>query len=121
MNIFTQFFSKMQRQNQSLHETIKNDLLRREATVGRHVFGPIPKGNSREFFRLDTQTWIWQESWVGPKGRETRQTKYVVKDRDIIKSVNGGTYEKINDEELKNFQAAVHEYAKRVKKDVYQV
>lgn len=121
MNIFTQLFSKAQSNPAELKQRIRQDLLRREARVGKLVFGPIPKGHTREFFRIDAKTWIWQESWMENGKRVSRETKYVVRARDVIKSINGSAYQKTTIAEAKNLEAAIKTYVARVKKDVYNV
>jgi hypothetical protein len=120
MNIFTQFFKK-KNISDNTKIRIRRDLIRQEAVVGRHVFGSIPEGHSREFFRVDKGTWVWQESWIdGNRLKHERHTKYVVRDKDIVKSVNNGSYERVTIEEAENFEAAVHEYVARVDKEVYK-
>jgi hypothetical protein len=121
MNIFTQFFKKNSQAPELIKSEVKRELLRREAAIGRNVFGPIPAGTQRDFFRVDNRTWIWQETWRDNQGiKHSRHTKYNVLARDIVKSVNSGSYESLTTEEAKNFAAAVKEYASRVKKEVYQ-
>jgi hypothetical protein len=120
MNIFTQFFKKKNTSDDT-KSRIRRDLIRQEAAVGRHVFGPIPEGHSREFFRVDKGTWVWQESWIDDNRlKQERHTKYVVRDKDIVKSVNNGSYERVTIAEAENFEAAVHEYVSRVDKEVYK-
>ncbi len=121
MNIFTQFFNKAAKDPDSVRSQVKRDLIRREAAIGREVFGPIPVGHAREFFRVDRGTWIWQETWRDASGiKQSRHTKYSVRERDILKSVNSGSYQSLSLEEAKNFEAAAREYVLRVSKEVYQ-
>ena len=119
MNIFTQFFQKARSNPEELEQNIRRDLIRREARIGREVFGPIPAGRSREFFRIDKKTWIWQESWRENGSQRTNNTKYMVRERDIVKSVNGAPYQKVGLEEAKNLEAAIHTYVARVKHHIY--
>lgn len=120
MNIITQFFKKAASNPDVLRDNINRDLIRREAAVGKTVFGPVPKGHEREFFRIDKATWIWQESWTENGNKQTKVTKYVIRDKEIIKSINGGLYQSVSLEEAENFEGAVHLYVERVKKEVYQ-
>jgi len=121
MNIFTQFFKKNKDNEEDIRSQVRRDLIRKEAIIGRTVFGPIPEGHKREFFRVDKGTWVWQESWVDDnRQKQQRHTKYVLRDNDIVKSVNSGSYERVSIAEAENFEAAVHEYVKRVDKDVYK-
>jgi len=121
MNIFTQFFKRNTTNRDDISDRVRRDLIRREAIIGRQVFGPIPDGHRREFFRVDKGTWVWQETWTDDnRQKQHRHTKYILRDNDIVKSVNSGSYERVSIAEAKNFEAAVHEYAKRVDKEVYK-
>lgn len=121
MNIFTQFFKKNNLNDEDIRSRVRRDLIRQEAMVGRHVFGPIPEGHKRDFFRVDKGTWVWQETWIDDnRQKQQRHTKYVIRSSDIVKSVNSGSYERLSIAEAKNLEAAVHEYVKRVSKEVYK-
>jgi len=121
MNIFTQFFSKSVKDPKSHYQDITRDLLRRESMIGKEIFGPVPAGASREFFHLDKHTWVWVETWKDKASNtmKTRNSKYIVKPTEVIKSVNGGSYERVSLEEAKRLEQAVHIYVKRVHKEVY--
>ncbi len=119
MNIFTQFFSKAAKNPELYAQEINRDLMRRESAIGRQLFGPIPKGVSREFFRLDKNIWVWDEQWTDSGVRKSKNTKYMIKPTEILKSVNGSGYERLSLAEAKNFERAVHSYVKRVKREVY--
>jgi len=61
-------------------------LMRREAEMGGHVFGPVPEGRRREFFCLDKNTWIWHEEWTDTNGnRQSKTTRYDVRPTGILK------------------------------------
>lgn len=98
---------------------ISRHLLRREAEIGGQLFGPIPKGTRREFFCLDPHTWVWHEEWMENGQRKSRTTRYDVRDNAILKAQDGSGYHLVGMEEAKHLQTAVHEYAKRVKKEIY--
>lgn len=119
MNIFTQLFNKTQDNTEVLEARIRQDLLRREAKVGKNVFGPVPKGRSRDFFRIDSSTWIWQERWKENGSTYIKNTKYLLRERDIVKSINNSAYQRVSLEEAKNLHDAIHVYAERVKKEIY--
>jgi len=121
MNIFTQFFSRSAQDPQSHYQDITRDLLRRESLIGKEIFGPIPEGGNREFFHLDKHTWVWVETWNDAtfKSKKTKSTKYIVKPTEVIKSIDGGQYERITLEEAKRLEQAVHIYVKRVQKELY--
>ena len=120
MNIFTQFFKKSQNDQISLEASIRNDLIRRESRIGRTIFGPISKGHNREFFRIDKQTWIWQETWKQDGSTHHKDTKYLIRDREILKSVNGNSYHRVSLEEAENLDAAINTYVSRVKSEIYR-
>lgn len=121
MNIFTHFFSRAKQDPKAIEASIRQDLMRREALVGKTVFGPIPKGRDREFFRIDNHTWIWQENWKDEGKSFSITTKYVVRNRDVVKSVNGGNYEKVPIAEASRLDRAIQTYVKRVGRQVYGV
>ncbi len=119
MNIFTQFFSKNSNKNEVKHQEIIRDLLRREAEIGGKLFGPVPKGSSRQFFRLEKHTWVWVEQWTENGQKKTKTTKYLIKPTELLKSVNGSSYERTSIQEAKNFNSAVHLYVERVDEEMY--
>lgn len=100
---------------------IYRNLMRREAAIGGTLFGPVPAGGKREFFCLDINTWIWHEEWIDSKGvRQVKNTRYDVRPSGILKAQNGQGYHMVSLEEAKNLQAAVNNYLKRVKAEIYQ-
>jgi hypothetical protein len=115
MNIFTQFFNKFFGKSFNGRE-IERDLIRGESEIGRTVFGPVPYGVKREFFCLDVNTWIWHEEKDGQK----TITRYKIQQNEIIKSINGGHYERLSIEEARRFVTAIKTYKTRVKRDLYQ-
>jgi hypothetical protein len=114
MNIFTRFFSQYYGKNVT-QQDIERDLIRRESEIGRTLFGPIPKGLKRDFFCLDETTWVWHEEQNGT----TKVTRYLIKSNEIVKSVNGGHYERISVKEAENFQYATQAYAQKVDELLY--
>ncbi len=113
MNIFTRFFSN----NVNKTDAFNAELMRRESAIGRELFGPIPAGVKREFFCLDENTWVWHEE----KNGQTKVTKYLVKDVQILKSINGGQYHKISNEEAKHLAEAAKIYKERVNNSLYNL
>lgn len=113
MNIFTRFFSNKIDKS----ETFNAELMRRESEIGRKLFGPVPAGVVREFFCLDAHTWVWHEE----KSGNVKVTRYLVNEKDILKSVNGGQYHKINDQEVEHLVAAAKLYKERVVNGLYNL
>lgn len=90
-------------------------LLHHEAKLGGELFGPIPKGNRREFFCLDQHTWIWHEEWIDKNGkRQFMMTRYDIRPNGIVKSQGANSYQSLTRDELKNFYRAVKMYRERV-------
>lgn len=97
------------------------ELIRLESEIGRHIFGPIPAGNRREFFCLDAQTWIWHEEWIDPDTNKskTMTTRYEVHPNGILKVQEGQPYHFLVGEELQNLSVATALYRERVSRDLY--
>jgi len=92
-----------------------NAVLRYEAKIGGQLFGPIPKGHRREFFCLDKHTWVWHEEWVDANGvRQVVTTNYHVRPNVILKTQGNQTYQRLSNDELKNFYHAIKLYGQRV-------
>ncbi len=116
MNIITNFFAKLfGSSEQSRSDQISADLMRRESEIGRQLFGPIPPDTERYFFCLDQRTWVWHEQ----NKQGTTVTKYLVKDKEIVKSVNGADYQRVSDQEAAHLRDAAILYQKRVNAEIY--
>lgn len=97
-----------------------NELLNAESALGRTLFGPIPVGHQREFFKNKDNVWIWYESWLDAAGSPQDVTiRYEVRPVGVYKISSGGKYEKIDGAELDNFINAVKAYYKLVKDRLY--
>ncbi len=95
------------------------DLIRHEARIGGQVFGPIPAGHRREFFRLDDHSWIWHEEWKDQSGKtQIRTTRYDVRPDGVLKFQNG-QYQRISRQEALRFRQAVELYVERVDREMY--
>lgn len=96
------------------------ELIRREAKVGSNIFGIVPPDRRREFFNLDSSTWIWYEEWTDQKGRRHAvTTRYELRGSVILKIQGDAHPEKLTGEELRNFSEAVRNYYYRVAAEVY--
>jgi hypothetical protein len=115
MNLFTRFFSQYYGKKVTRAD-IERDLIRRESEIGRTLFGPLPVGTKRDFFCLDETTWIWHEESKG----SVKVTRYMIKPTEIVKSVNGGQYERITSKEAENFRLATQAYAQKIDELLYK-
>lgn len=94
-------------------------MMREEARIGGQVFGTLPGGGKREFFCLDSRTWIWHEEWTDETGKYHHfTTKYEVKPDKILKFQNGSEF-MVNVEEAYNLLHAARNYQGRVAREVY--
>lgn len=119
MSIFTQFFKNGNPEER--RQAILQDLIRREVAITSDIFGPVPRGTRREFFCLDKSTWIWYEEWTDQNGqRQSVTTRYVVHDKQIVKSQNGGAYYRLTAEEVRNFHKAIKSYQQKIKTQLYR-
>jgi hypothetical protein len=90
-------------------------IMQYEARLGGELFGPIPKGNRREFFCLDARTWVWHEEYTDEHGqRQIVTTRYDVRPGGILKSQGAHSYLSLSDGEQRHFLQAVQLYHQRV-------
>ena len=115
MNMFVQFFDKFFAKPTVNAQSIEHDLIQYESAIGRQLFGPIPAGTRREFFRLDTKTWVWHEQ----NKHGARVTRYMVEPTSIVKSVNGGQPEQLSKLEAERFIKTIEIYVHRVNTELY--
>lgn len=97
-----------------------DDLINAESALGRTLFGPIPAGHQREFFKHKENVWIWYESWLDEAGKEQTITiRYEVRPAGVYKKVAGSSYKKLEGAELNNFRMAAKNYLNLVKTKLY--
>ncbi len=97
----------------------ESDLINSESALGGTIFGKIPAGHRREFFRFKDNIWIFHENWT-ENGKVLESTiTYEVKETGVFKSPLGKEYVKITGAELENFLAAARAYLAIVKKELY--
>ena len=95
------------------------NLIRHEAKIGGKLFGPIPEGHKREFFRLDKYTWVWHEEWTDETGQlQTRIIRYDFRPDGVLKSQNGH-YQPISREEARHLRDAIRLYGQKVDEELY--
>lgn len=97
------------------------DLMNAESELGRTLFGPVPYGHQREFFKSrEKNIWIWHESWVAGDGTPGEITiRYEVRPEGVFKRANNGSYTRINGVELDNFRQAARSYLNLIKTNLY--
>lgn len=103
-----------------LRDLTERQLIQLESEIGRTLFGPVPKGHRREFFNLDSTTWIWHEQWRDDYGQPHEMTtRYEVHERGILKVQPGPTYTDVGGQELENLRVAAEMYHEKVMRDIY--
>lgn len=95
------------------------ELIRREAKLGGELFGPIAKGNRREFFCLDEHTWVWHEEWTDQNGHHAVTTRYDVRPNGLFKAQDGQPYQKVSLEEARRLYRAIKLYGQMVDQQIY--
>ncbi len=91
--------------------SIERKLIKFESEIGRNLFGDIPKNHQREFFCLDSKTWIWHEAWKDNNGYNSVMTKYILRPKGgILKSQNSGPYKLLSKEETINLIHTIRKY-----------
>lgn len=105
---------------QHAYAKAERNLIAKEAAVGAAVLGPVAAGRTRQFFCLDSHTWIWNEQWHDETGRlKSFHVQYDVRPNGILKRTNGGTPSLLTGQELVNFDKAVERYYHEVSAQVY--
>lgn len=96
------------------------ELVNAESAYGRTLFGPIPQEHQREFFEHKKNVWVWHDSWLDENGSTQGITiRYEVRPVGVYKKYAGGTYTRIEGEELDNFRHAARMYLDLVKSNIY--
>ncbi len=96
-------------------------LLRHEAAIGGKLFGEVGPGRHREFFCLDTNTWVWHEEWTDEQGTSRYvTTRYDMKPGGIVKSQNGNL-KVVTKAEAANLVRAIRLYEQQVETELYAV
>jgi hypothetical protein len=97
------------------------EIIHQEAAIGGQLFGPIPKGGRREFFCLNTHTWVWHEEWIDQTGRrQVVTTRYDIRPHGIFKAQDGQPYRPLSSEENKHFFKAVNMYYDAVSNTIFR-
>lgn len=99
----------------------EDEFINAESAIGRTIFGPIPAGHSREFFRDRHNIWIWHESWEELGVTKSITIRYEVREDGVYKKSEGTGYIRIEGDELYNFAEALRTYLKLCKEQLYGV
>jgi hypothetical protein len=102
-----------------LSKMTREELISLESQIGKQLFGPIPKGRSREFYCLDAHTWVWQEEWREGETAHKQIVRYEIRPDGVIKNVNG-TYKRVAGTELTNLRASMRVYYEEVMRGIYK-
>ncbi len=106
---------------QSRSKITERELIERESVIGRQLFGPVPVGHKREFFCLDSKTWVWHEEWKDEDNKlRTSTTRYEVQPGGVLKVQPGRVYKYLEGEELENLALAVQMYYERSMREIYK-
>lgn len=104
-----------------LKQLSQRQLIELEAEIGGKLFGPIPQGHKREFFRLDDSTWVWHEEWVDAnRQRHVTSTRYEIHSNGVLKAQDGKVYKFITGDELRNLTVAAQLYYEAIARGIYK-
>lgn len=99
----------------------ERELIQRESEIGRELFGPVEKGQRREFFSTDPQIWIWHEEWIDESNQPNQYTtKYEIRNDGVWKVQPGPRASLLAGDELKNFRQATKTYHERTMREMYK-
>lgn len=98
----------------------ERDLIRLESEIGSQIFGALPHGHRREFFCLDSTTWIWYEEWYDENRRfQTSTIRYEINQNGVLKVQEGARYSYLDGQEYEHFAMAMKMYFEQVMRRVY--
>ena len=100
--------------NDDRSKKLHREMLTMESEIGGRLFGPIPKGHRREFFRLDRHTWVWHEEWLEKGKRKMITTRYEVRPNAVLKVQDGQAYQRLTEPEARNLYWAISLYGQQV-------
>ena len=101
---------------------VHRELIRHEAKIGGQLFGPVAKGNRREFFCLDENTWVWHEEWTDQGGRRHAvTTRYDVRPDGVLKAQDRQPYQYLTADEALRLYKAVSLYNQSIDAELYDL
>lgn len=105
-----------------LKKLTERQLIELESEIGRTLFGPVPADQRRDFFCLDSKTWVWHEEWKDENGKkQSSTTRYEVQENGILKIQSGRVYKYIEGEELENLALAARLYYEQTLRQIYKL
>jgi hypothetical protein len=105
--------------SQHTQDDAYREAIRESAKVGGKLFGPVPDGVRREFFCLDSRTWVWHEEWTGADGKiRFCTTRYDMRPNGIIKAQDGQPYSRIGEEEAERLLYAIRTYNETIDREL---
>ena len=113
------WFKNLAGASSSQHRLSESDLINAESKLGATLFGPVPEGHRREFFRYSHNLWFFHEAWLENGQKKEATITYEVRENGVYKLPLGGEYQKLTGSELENFRKATKEYLRLVKEKLY--
>ena len=101
------------------YQTTRRELIQKEAEVGASLFGNLPSNRRREFFMLDSRTWVWYEEWRDTKGVNRVTTRYELRGDHVLKIQNDAPAVLAENDEIRNLYQAIKAYYYAVADKVY--
>jgi hypothetical protein len=118
-NIF-KLLTKPAKRELKIRTDLHRAILRREAEMGGRLFGRLKEGQRREFFCLDSHSWVWHEEWNDASGnRHIQTTRYDIRPDGVYKAQEGIGYKKLSVEEAKNLLGAIQLYKQHIVEPLY--
>ena len=102
--------------------SLNKRLIKKEAYLGGRLFGQLNKGQVREFFCLDKNTWVWHEVWTDAVTKKKRIStlRYDIRSNHVYKKQdNDSDWSRLDAGETENFREAVKVYRHNVLAKLY--
>ena len=99
----------------------EDELIKREAKIGREIFGKTQVGQTREFFCLHEHTWIYNETRREGLKIFSQTLRFEILPQGIAKVTDDGRRFWVRGRELQNLVNAMKIYHDRVLREVYRM
>ena len=97
----------------------EDELINAESALGRTIFGSVPSGRQREFFRDTHNVWLYYEKWSDASSVHEITVRYEVKPDGVYKKTGQEASVPISGAELENFRHALLKYYDLVRTNLY--